>query len=273
MFDQAAIHMNFGQKLAMDRLDGVNLNAGYGHDHPYYEFYYLLEGERIFVIDGNIVKLHKNDFVLIKPNVNHFSYGEKDVAFDRMLVYFTDDILSSDLIKSEIAMLLNSGYHATDSTLIRQGLLDLYNHNLQTTNAIEEENIKLLFNVILINTIKQKQNKISKHTDMMVLKIIAYIDQNYDKDLSLDDLSTLVFMDKYYMCKKFKKLTSYTIYDYLNTTRITVAEKRLMETDKTITEIGQEVGYNNISSFNRAFKNKKGVSPSHFRKSHYAKSS
>ena len=266
MFDQAAVQMNMGNSLALERLSGVNMNAGKSHTHPYYEIYYLLSGKRIFVIQDKILKLNKNDFIIIAPNVSHLSYGEKDMSFDRMLVYFTEDIFSSDIIKEKCENLSNNGYTLEKETDLKSSLLNLSKHDLKTQNIIYKESIKLEFNLFLIDLLTNGKNIKNKQSDIMVLDIMTYIQNNYNKDISLDDIASVIFMDKYYMCKKFKKLTSYTIYEYLNTTRITVAEKRLMETEMTITDISQEVGYNNITSFNRTFKLKKGVSPSEFRK-------
>ena len=268
MFDQAAIQMNMGNIIALERLAGVNMNAGKAHNHPYYEIYYLIDGHRVFVIEDKILKLSKNDFVIIGPDVSHVSYGENDVAFDRMLVYFTDEVFSSDLIEDKCQELANNGYSLSKANSVKATLLNFANHNFKSQNKIYQEGIRLEFNLFLISLLSHGKNIKNKQSDMMVLDIMTYIHNNYNKDISLDDIAKIVYMDKYYMCKKFKKLTSYTIYDYLNTTRITVAEKKLMETEMTITEISQYVGYNNLTSFNRTFKSRKGLSPSQFRKIH-----
>lgn len=266
MFDKAAIFMNKGDSFSLERMKDVNTNMSQAHSHPYYELYYLLDGERIQVIDGKITRITKNEFVVIGPNVKHFSYGEKDIAFDRVLIYFTKDIFSSSELEKSFSPLLNNGFSAKESSLTRSYILELMNLALLNQNKLEKEKFKLIFNLLLISIIDLKDNILVKNTDMTALNIMAYIDKNYNKQITLDDIANQIYLNKYYMCKKFKKLTTYTIFDYLNTTRLTVAEKQLMETDKSITQISEEVGFNNLVSFNRAFKSKNKVSPSEFRK-------
>ncbi|MDU2566040.1 AraC family transcriptional regulator [Anaerococcus sp.] len=268
MFDKAAVYMNIGDSFSLERLADVNTNMTKAHSHPYYEIYYLLDGERIQVINNNILKIKKNEFVIIAPNIKHYSYGEENVSFDRVLIYFTDDFFISKNIKERFYLLGNNGYSAKESTNTRACIFDLLNSTPVSKNKIEYEKIKLIFNLLLISIIEHKENIINKNMDMSVLKIMNYINDNFSKDICLDDIAREVYLNKYYMCKKFKKYTSHTIYDYLNTTRLTVAEKQLMETNKSITQISSEVGFNNIVSFNRAFKAKNNISPSKFRRTY-----
>lgn len=96
-------------------------------------------------------------------------------------------------------------------------------------------------------------------------EVIHFIHTNFDKEISLEQLSDL-YLSPYYLCREFKKHTNTTIVQYLNVTRIMNAQRKLLETDRSITEISRETGFSNITHFNRVFKSITGVSPSQFRK-------
>lgn len=97
-------------------------------------------------------------------------------------------------------------------------------------------------------------------------KIRAYLDGNYGSKITLDDLSNDFYIDKFYLCERFKEQYGVTVNDYLINVRITEAKKLLRFTDKSMEEIADEVGVNSAAYFSRLFKKVEGVSPSEFRK-------
>ena len=66
-----------GKKIAYAYAEGVNDNMTQSHFHDFFELYYLLEGERMHMIEGEIYHLTANDFVLFPPHIMHHSYGRK----------------------------------------------------------------------------------------------------------------------------------------------------------------------------------------------------
>ena len=97
-------------------------------------------------------------------------------------------------------------------------------------------------------------------------EVLHFIHTNFDKEISLEQLSQTFYLSPYYLCREFKKHTNTTIVQYLNVTRIMNAQRKLLETNHSITEISRETGFSNITHFNRVFKSITGVSPSQFRK-------
>lgn len=82
----------------------------------------------------------------------------------------------------------------------------------------------------------------------------------------MDDLSTLFYIDKFYLCEQFKEQYGVSVMDYLISVRITEAKKLLRFSDKTIETVAEEVGINGAAYFSRLFKQVEGVSLSDFRK-------
>jgi len=96
-------------------------------------------------------------------------------------------------------------------------------------------------------------------------KILSYIEQNYDKDISVKSLARYVMMGENYVSALFKKKMGTTLIHYLHEVRVHRAIRYLLETDLTIHEIGQKVGFVNDNYFIKIFKRCTGTTPSQYR--------
>ncbi len=99
----------------------------------------------------------------------------------------------------------------------------------------------------------------------LVQKIKDYIDYNYGNELSLDILAGVFDVTGVYISSVFKKTEGINVKDYIKNVRMIKAGEMLKNTDKTIAEISAVVGYDNVRSFQRAFKSMHGMSPNDFR--------
>ena len=86
------------------------------------------------------------------------------------------------------------------------------------------------------------------------------------EDISLDYLADQVGFSKFHFSRLFKEYTDYNFSDYLCIRRIKAAETLLEDPDYSITEVALNSGFASISTFNRIFKQKKGITPSEHRK-------
>ena len=99
-----------------------------------------------------------------------------------------------------------------------------------------------------------------------VKSVITYIRENYNKKITLDEISKAVLCDKYALCREFKKYTGQTITEYLNYYRC-VKAKELLEEGYSVTETADLCGFGNLSYFGETFKMHIGYSPSKSTKS------
>lgn len=106
---------------------------------------------------------------------------------------------------------------------------------------------------------------ITKKQDMR--KIREYIDENYKNVITLDELSRIFFINKYYMTRIFKAQYGTTIINYLLQVRITKSKHLLRFSDYTMEKIAAECGFPDANYYSRAFKKIEGISPSIYRKS------
>ncbi len=108
-------------------------------------------------------------------------------------------------------------------------------------------------------------------TQTVVDRVIAYIKQNQNKEITREELANLVFLNPDYLTRIFKKQTGLSISDYLLQERLQVAKGLLIQTDMSVSAIALHVGYANFSHFSRMFKKYAGVNPLEFRQSSGAK--
>lgn len=97
-------------------------------------------------------------------------------------------------------------------------------------------------------------------------KLMSYVDENYEKPLSLKSAADDFAMSEAYFSKYFKKVTGKNFYKYLTEVRLTHAYEDIRETNKSILEISLDNGFPNASSFSSYFKEKYGAHPNEFRK-------
>lgn len=115
-------------------------------------------------------------------------------------------------------------------------------------------------NVCCCISIKKEENKAA-----VVAKGQIYIEENYQKDIFLDDVSRQLNISPYYFSKVFKKKVGKNFIEYLIDVRMEKAKELLRNSSKSIKEICLEVGYADSSYFSRIFKKNVGVSPREYK--------
>ena len=108
-------------------------------------------------------------------------------------------------------------------------------------------------------------NAKEKQSESVMEKAKEYIRQNYQKDLTLDEVSKVVDISPYYFSKLFKQETGENFIEYLTKVRMKNAEELLKDSDYSIKEICVASGYSDPNYFSRIFKKYEGVTPSEYR--------
>ncbi|NLL73844.1 MAG: helix-turn-helix domain-containing protein [Clostridiales bacterium] len=104
-----------------------------------------------------------------------------------------------------------------------------------------------------------------EQTSGMIYRAKAYIEENYKKDISLDDVSRILDISPYYFSKLFKDETGENFIEYLTKLRINKAKKLLVDSDMNIKNICLDTGYSDPNYFSRIFKKQVGVTPTEYR--------
>lgn len=104
------------------------------------------------------------------------------------------------------------------------------------------------------------------HISVPIQTAIRYINENFDKELTLKEVAECVHLNPSYFSVIFKEQTNLTFSEYLTRTRIQAAKKLLISTDLLITEVAEKSGYKTSKYFIKLFKELVGVTPSVYRK-------
>ncbi len=103
------------------------------------------------------------------------------------------------------------------------------------------------------------------HTNYLIKQAQGYIEENFHKDISLDDISRKLNISPYYFSKLFKEETGENYVEYVTERRMNQAKNLLKNADKSIKEICAEVGYSDPNYFSRIFKKYQGVTPTEYK--------
>lgn len=98
--------------------------------------------------------------------------------------------------------------------------------------------------------------------------IILFINNDISKEYSVKELADKFDMSVYYLCHLFKSVTGVSVTQYRNANRLSNAKKQLIETNKKISDIALDCGYNSYSYFSEIFAREESMTPSTFRKIH-----
>ena len=97
-------------------------------------------------------------------------------------------------------------------------------------------------------------------------RIKEYIESNYQNDIRIEQISSLLHLSRGYIARIFKKRTGMTVIEYLNIYRLDQAE-RFLKSGKSITEAAYLSGFSDLSNFSKKFKNHTGISPGKYKAS------
>ena len=103
-------------------------------------------------------------------------------------------------------------------------------------------------------------------TDPLILKLIFFINENYQSHINLKMLCDKFFLSKATLCARFKNLMKCSIMDYLLRLRLSKARELLLSGDSSIEEISFVCGFSSVNFFRIKFKQIMGVTPLHYRK-------
>ena len=236
------------------------------HLHRELEVVCMLGGESVAYADSTRCVLSPGDVFLAFPNQIH-SY---ETYTDERFILF---ILRPDLMP-ELMDTFNVGL--PESPVIKGLLLDPNARNLLdllTDACGKKKNGTPYVNSLRRGYLLAFFSELLSHMSIKRLPvgdsgalrdIVSFCAQNYAENLSLSMLEEHLHLNKYYISHLFSGKLGIRFNDYINSLRISEACKLLSNSDISVTEISERVGFNTLRTFNRAFIKQIGVSPSEY---------
>ena len=137
---------------------------------------------------------------------------------------------------------------------------------LQTVLAAESyEELRAWFVRKIGESARNVTTKADEKANRIIARAKAYIDRNFCRELTLEEVSREVHVSPYYFSKLFKEQTGENFINYLTLKRIETAKQLLRDGRLNVKNICSEVGYNDPNYFSRLFKRFEGVTPTEFR--------
>ena len=264
----------------------LNKGSEYIFVHPHWhdtiEILYIKDGEATQQVNDKIFNVCKGDIVCIASNDVHSTYTYGNIPPEILVVQFnTDFIMPVYDLSSEKRLVADfrdgldmPSIIKCDTDIGRDILRNLFGiiHEFQDKRIGYEMFIRSnLYEIVGIAArnfhSRKRSSKSNYHMEKareMLQKTFNLIDNNFDGEITLDLAANTSNLSVSHFCRLFKKAAGMTFRDYLAFYRINRAEALLSST-RSITEIANICGFESMSSFIRAFKQYKNITPSAFR--------
>lgn len=272
-----SISPSLGSSFSTTLFEGKEFIASW-HFHPQYELTYILGSSGIRYVGDNMGNFEYGDLVLVGSNLPHCwkTIGEQKEEVRCIIVQWDEEMLEDWLEKKEfqhikqLLALASRGIRFDFETALKVeskllNLIDLppFERLLSFLQILQELAVNANHHFLAGEGFTT--NLTIKESERVNL-IYNYVREYYNQQISLDDVSKKIAMNKESFCRFFKKTFRKSFFEFINEYKISMATKMLINTDLTASEIGYEVGYNNLSFFNRQFNKFVKMSPSKYRK-------
>ena len=232
-----------------------------------YLLIYTLSGSGWLKYNNQEYVLGPGQAVVIHCNRYHFYRTLSPKSWNFKWIHF-DGTAAKDyyLILNEDSLSVIQLNNPVEFEKMMDALNLYFNVNDILTSVKAATQITNIFSLLIIN--KFSPMNIKKYTEHQqeVIKVINYIQANYGQQITLDDLTKIAYISKYYFLRVFQKHTGASPYEYLINYRINKAKEFLKNSDLSVGEVGETVGFNDYNNFIRKFKEITGITPLHYKK-------
>lgn len=244
------------------------------HWHNSVEIIYVLKGMVNISIDTDNYSIFENEIEIINTNESHRIHSDED---NLVLIFHIDSSFLEKYYKDIYNIFFYTNTSKEDSQegeeylilkkLLAEILCEMVQRQEDYDEEIESIVIKLLFHIINnFHYLISGEGDLSKEQFDRYHRISKYIFSNYNNNITLQDIAKKEFLSPDYLSHDFKNATGYSFTDLLNLTRVEEAMKLLLDSNMSLTEISEEVGFSHTRYLNKHFKNYYHLTPLQFRR-------
>jgi AraC-like DNA-binding protein len=249
----------------------------YWHFHPEFELTFIEAPQGYRRVGNHVGQFEGSDLVFIGSNIPHlnFDYGIR-IEYEKVVLQINADFFKNDFASAPELEAIRQLFENSKKVICFHG-------NTKATIGKQLKVIHLLPHfeqfiavLSLFQSLATSQERTFLHEqpfenfynnkEQSRLKIVyKFIESNYQRTISIEEMAQLTHLSKSAFCRYFKKMTRLTFIEFLNQYRIEQA-KRLLKEDKNVTETCYECGFDSLSYFNRIFKKVVGENPLEFKR-------
>lgn len=256
--------------LSMTKIQNEDPKEHSVHLHPHLEIFYFESGQGSFFVNHSTYQVRAHDLIVVNAQTLHEQYS----SIETPLVYYClaiDNLKISNLEKNCISTQpynqhsfenKNNPIYRFIQTILTELKGQKLGYLLQVHGILNQILVEIsrTFNTPDATT---PQLGIKNRNTAKIVK--QYIDLNYNQDITLDKLCSLVYVSKAALTSLFKKIYGISAMRYLTKVRLSQAQFLLRDTDMSITEISIHVGFNNPTYFSELFSKHLFLTPSEYR--------
>lgn len=250
------------------------------HTHEFIEIVYVLSGSMTHVIDGQKYKVKHGDILFMNYGCTHAFFSDEEYSYVNIL--FSPELMSEEIVTpaNAFSVLSLTAFNDMRSESNYGKISFLGTERREIEDIVfamlkEYSERKISWETVLGNYLNTLIVKMLRKTEMGVepseirdiwQKLSEYIDNNLDSKLTLNDLAQKCFYNPSYFSRIFKEKFKISFVEYITQKRLARAIELLKNTDVSVSEIGQRVGFSDNKSFYHAFSRCYHCTPSQYRK-------
>jgi AraC-like DNA-binding protein len=245
------------------------------HYHPEFELNMVLNSRGKRIIGDSIQNYDDLDLVLIGPNTPHAWAGNEPSA-RVVTIQFHSDFLEEKILGRKLMFPIRELLEKSSRGILfsKETATHMKNRVLKLSENQDFDSFLEFFSILYDLSISRNQKVLATPSyvgqfnitkSRRIEKVNDYIQQNLHQNIRIKEVADIVNMSETAFSHFFKKRTHRSFSDYIADLRVGNAARQLIETEKNISEICYDCGFNNSSNFNRIFKKKQGLTPSEFR--------
>ena len=258
------------------KISYLNIKNYPTHWHNSIEIIYVLKGSLHIKIDTDSFTLNEREVEIINSDESHEIQGMDD---NKVLIFNIDPFFIEKYYKdiNNIFFYTNSNDDEDQNgpeyeelkTILSQMLCEYVQKLEDYDEEIEELLITLLYHLVNnFHYLTHEKEELKEKTDQLARyhRISKYIYNNYNNNITLQEIAKKEFLSPHYLSHEIKYATGYSFTDLINLTRIEESIKLLLDSDMSISEISDEIGFSHVRYFNKNFKYYYGCTPLQYRK-------
>ncbi|MCI9552883.1 MAG: AraC family transcriptional regulator [Acutalibacter sp.] len=238
------------------------------HSHDFIELVYIVSGALTHCVRGQRIPLEKGDMFVIATSDPHSMVPSGDpMECSWVNCIASPRLFSQGALDLDPARVLNFSFHPDMIFLVNQMVREY-----QEQSPYSQEIMASLFSALLYKFRQENQASAGRPSsgksqkDRYIQRATAFIQKNYQKKIYLEDIARSAGISTGYINKIFREERSTTPIEYLNICRVSMACHLLSNTNHSIAEICEQVGFHDMKFFYSMFKRQNGISPGAYRK-------
>lgn len=246
--------------------------------HHFYEIYFLLQGSIRVIVDELDLNPVLGETLIYPPNCMHrITHTDSTVPYERFYIYLSKEYLSAvstadySFIR-ELEQLTAGGrcFFRPGEEAVRE-LTEKADEIIEAARdtspaAVLANRCRMTMYLIrLLGLLKESIASTEDSASSRMNELIRYINQNAAQPLSLDQLEEVFGISKYVLLHEFKDYTGMSVYQYILTRRVILAQQLIQQGAKP-NQACEQSGFSDYTSFYRAFKARTGKSPNQYSK-------